>query len=67
MSEKTAATSAPVARRRLREALELIEDRALAEFASERERTFRMGDALSHEKAWKAPSRRARGPRRGPR
>ena len=52
------------ARRLMREALELMEDRALAEWAGEREKTFRRSEALSHEEAWgKLPARRGKKPR----
>lgn len=35
-----------------REALELREDRALADFAAEREENFDRGKALTHEEVW---------------
>lgn len=36
----------------VKEALELREDRALAEFAAEREEDFDRGKALTHEDVW---------------
>jgi predicted DNA-binding protein len=36
----------------VKEALELREDRALAEFAAEREKDFDPSEALSHDEVW---------------
>ena len=36
----------------VREALELREDQALADFAAERENSFDRNDALTHEAVW---------------
>ena len=36
----------------LKEALEMREDQALAQFAAEREQTFDRAQALSHEDVW---------------
>lgn len=36
----------------VREALEVQEDAALAEFAEEREKTFRRSRALTHKQVW---------------
>lgn len=36
----------------VREALEAQEDAALAQFAEEREKTFRRSHALTHKQAW---------------
>lgn len=36
----------------VKEALELREDRALAEFAAEREKDFDRSEALSHDEVW---------------
>lgn len=55
MREIAAAHNMPLsmlARELIREALELREDAALAQFAGEREKNFNSVYALSHEEVW---------------
>lgn len=52
LAERRGISLSMAARDLIRDALEMEEDAALAELASEREATFREDTALSHEEVW---------------
>ncbi|MEA3333033.1 MAG: antitoxin, RHH family protein [Pseudomonadota bacterium] len=52
ISEEQGISLSMLMRDLVKEALDLREDRALADFAEERESAFDRGDALSHDDTW---------------